>query len=155
MRDPEVQDLHDRLPVLRNEEDVLGLQVAVHDAECVCSNEPARHLCNDGIGIVRAQFSQTIELCAEIFAFEKFHHDEGHAIPDPVLEYLDDVHAADLSRRPCFARKTREDLAVPELVGIEELERANAVQGLIVRQPYASHPTGTYLPGQDVALRYQ
>ena len=50
VRDPEIEELH--APVLA-EEDVGGLQVAVHDAALVGMREPLRHLLGDAQGLGR------------------------------------------------------------------------------------------------------
>ena len=128
----------------------------MHDAERVGSHESARHLGNDGVGLVRAQFSRTIERGAEILAFEKFHHDEGHAIPDPVLEHLDHVRAADLSRRPGFAREAREDLGVsPVLSGSRSLSAQRRSSDLSCASHTLPIPPEPIFRIRSVALRYQ
>ena len=101
--DPEVEDLEPRRAVVaRGEEDVLGLEIAVHDARRVRPLERERRLRQEEHDHLRRERPALPEMRAEVLAAEQLHHQEGRPRfgVDARVEGLDDVLALDVRRHP-------------------------------------------------------
>jgi hypothetical protein len=106
--DTEVKDLEEELVALvARQEQVLGLNVAVHDARGMRPREPARRVLHHAQHNRRRQPPVPLEGPAEIFALEVLHRDVGATVFDAVVEDADDVRALDLRGRARLVREPR------------------------------------------------
>jgi hypothetical protein len=151
--DAEVEHLSDLVIVTRHQEDVLGLQIAVHDAHRVRARQGARHLRDDVVSLSQIEATLTIEPGTEIFTLQVLHHDERHVQPQAVIEYIYDVGRADLRGRAGLTLEPNPHLFVADLVGIDELDRARATERKVGRQPNRTHATRTELALEAVTFR--
>ncbi len=114
--------------VARHQKDVLGLEIAVHDAHRVGTHQRARHLRHDVVGLAQVEAAFAIEPGTEVLALQVLHHDERHVLPQPVIEHVYDVGRADLRSGARFALEPNPHLFVADLVRIDQLDRARAVE---------------------------
>jgi hypothetical protein len=140
LRDAEVEHFHDFLVAIPRQEDVLGFQIAVHDAGGVRSAEALGDLRNDPHRERVRQAHEAIEPRAEILSLEVLHRDERHLFPDAVIEDLHDVLTAQLRRRFRLALETSADVGAV-LIAIDELDGARDFEREVVGEPNRAHPS--------------
>src|SRR5205085_12367225 len=122
LRDAEVEHFQKRRPIgATREEKIRWLEIAMHDAECVCLND--RFAClKDVVDSFtwRKRSTRTNEV-REIEAFEKLHHDVRRLVRVLVLvrassslhiEHTHDVLVLDLGGEARLAKKSLEMLII-------------------------------------------
>ncbi len=109
LRQAEIHDLDDQ-PALfvLGQENVFGLQIAVHHVRFVGLGQAACGVRGDAHGGVDVDLSHASHQIIEALAFEQLHHQEG-----PLLEHARVVHVADVgaANGGCGARLADEPLA--------------------------------------------
>ena len=123
-RQAEVEDLH--LPVA-GEEEVVGLEVAMHDAAGVRGGESRRHLRGDLEGLARRQRPGDQAL-AQGLALEELHRGEGDFAVLAEIEDRQDVRMR--QRRDCLglALETGQRVGVGGEMRRQDLDRHLAVE---------------------------
>ena len=139
-RDAEVEQLGEVGPVgASREEDVLGLEVAVHDAEVVGARERARDLDHDGQRAAERHgpFADGVR---ERGALEQLHHEvRGAVLALALVEDLDDVGVREpLGRLRLAAEALAHDAVLAER-RVEDLHRARPVDQLVARPVDGGH----------------
>ena len=134
---PEVEDL-DR--VVRADQDVLGLDVAVDEAHGVRGGQRARALPHPaqllGQGRVALRHDG-----AQRPAVHQLHRDEGHPVDLADVVDRDGVGVAQRGRGAGLAEQARRALRVLGVVDVQELERHVAPQHCVAGAEDAPHPT--------------
>jgi hypothetical protein len=87
-RDAEVRDLG---LAARREQDVLGLEVAMHDARPMARVQPLEHADRDPHGLGRLQAPPGVQAPPQAAALDQLHHQEGVALDLVVVEQRDDA----------------------------------------------------------------
>ncbi len=148
--DAEVEELD---PIAREDEHVLGLEVAVDDLEVVRAGEGARHLDADG---ERARDGQRPvgDDVGQAAPFEELHHQERRAVLGLALvEDLDHVGVRQALRVLGLAD---EALAQDRVLGealVEDLDGAGPLHQLVLCLVDGRHPAHAQLPLDQVAPR--
>ena len=106
--DPEVEHLHDRPRLVAREEDVVGLEIAVNDAQALRPGEGAAHAGQHQRRRREAEHTLAVEALRQGLAVEAFHGDVGDALVNAVIEDLDDVAAAEPRGGLRFAEEASE-----------------------------------------------
>ena len=89
----EVEHLGDLAFAGAAQEDVLGFQVTVDDAEFVSSRQRTGDVRNDLDNLSRLEPAFAPQPARQVFAAQRFEDDEGHTAPLAVVEYADHVVA--------------------------------------------------------------
>jgi hypothetical protein len=115
--------------VLVGEEDVLGLQVAVNDAEAVGLVQGAADLHQDRDGSLVRERTLLADDLVQVLAVQELHHDVERAVLQlAVQEHLHGVLVRQVAHRPGFAAEAgRQVLPVREL-GVKDLHRDEPVE---------------------------
>ena len=146
--DPEVRDLG---RALRVEQDVLGLDVAVHDLVRVRAAERAGDLDRVGQRLVDRQPPEPADAVLERLALDVLEDDVGPVLVLAGVDHADDVRVRELRDRPRLAPEALELVGVGRHLPVQELDRHPAlevdVEGLIDRR----HPSGADLGVEPVA----
>ena len=112
MRDPEVEDFH--APVFRQEQ-VLRLEIAVHDPAFVGRRQPLRHLCGVLQRTADREWSPGSQPVPQRLALKQLGDHEGDAlVRRPPIEQREDVGMCERSHRAGF---TLEALLHERVVG--------------------------------------
>ncbi len=96
----EVGDLD---PAVVGEDDVLGLDVAVHDAGRVCRRERVEHRLEDVERLARGQDAALAEHLAQRAALQVLHREEEQAVVLALVEDGDDAGVGEPGRRAGLA----------------------------------------------------
>jgi hypothetical protein len=102
LRHAEIEYLHEvaLAGVIAHQEDVVGLEVAMNDARQMRHLESRQELLHDGHEIARGDAAAMFDALTERLALEELHHHvEAAVVHRAQVEHLDDVLAADASRR--------------------------------------------------------
>ncbi len=152
LRDAEVEHLGDLVIVVRHQEDVVGLEIAVDDARLVRAAEGARDVRDHAHGVHVRQPAQLEEPVRERLAVEQLHRDEGDGrrLVDAVIDDLHDVGAAQRGRGLRLPLEALEHLRLRADLRIDELDGDRRVERQVLRFPHRSHPALTELLGQAV-----
>ena len=137
-RDAEVGEL-DHVAV--GDEQVAGLDVAVHDAVAVGVVEAAAGLGDDLDGLLDVEVAAVAQQLGARVAGDVLHHDEVLvvALVEAEVEHLDDVGVHEPGRRERLAPEARhERRVVGEVLG-EQLERDVALEPLVEREVDGRH----------------
>src|SRR6478609_2844186 len=92
------------------------------DAGRVRPHQGTGNLTYNLIRLLRVQRAFAVESSAQIFPLEIFHHDERGAVPNSVIEDVDDVCATNLSGRFRLTLEPNAHLFVSGLLGIDQLD---------------------------------
>src|SRR5438128_8860354 len=151
LRDPEIGD--HRQPVLV-EHDVVGLDVAMHDAALVRVREGARHLHQDLPDLSRRERTARGQHGRERFAAQKLHDKIDH--PAGLADAIDrnDAGVLELGGRAGFALEPLDELLVERQGERQDLDRYVALQLLLARL-LADGPPAAALLIDDFVLAYQ
>jgi hypothetical protein len=125
LRDAEVEDLHDvGGSFARDEEDVLGLEIAVDDALRVRGGECAADLRGDLEGARDIEGAFALDDAAELDALEEL-HDEVHAAVGggSGVGDVDDVRVTDLRCGARLAAEPLDEIGHARVAGMQDLER--------------------------------
>ena len=124
-RDAEVQHLDEvRLAVARDEEDVLGLEIAVDDAGGVRGGQRAADLDRDLAGPVRVEAALVRQHVGEIDPVEVLHDEVGAAVVGRAeVHHVDDVGMADARGGARLAPEPLDQLLLRRVVRVQDLDR--------------------------------
>ena len=111
--DAEVGDLD---PAVRGDEQVSGLDVAVHEAGGVRGLQSRRRLGDDVEGPVRAQRSVALDDRGERLAGHELHDEEGTAVLLAVVEDARDAFMIDQCGMPGLSAEALEESRIPHVL---------------------------------------
>ena len=131
----EVENLH--LPVVQDE-DVVGLEIAMHDAACMRRFEPARSLRRDGGRLLRRQRTAADQV-AQRLAFEQFGDGVVHAVVAAEIVNREDVGMRERGDGARFAFEPRDAIRVGADRGRQHLECDIAPQLDVMRAVDLTH----------------
>src|SRR5690606_6013223 len=151
LADPEVEDLGDLFVVAADQENVLGLEIAVNDAEGVRPHQRAGDVGDHAVGAARIEPAEPREACGEVLPVEELHGNVGHAAPIAMIEHVDDMGAPKLRRRLGLPLEANADLLALRLVVIDELERTARVKRQVEGEPHRPHAARAELPDEPIA----
>ncbi len=142
------------------EEEVLGLDVAVDDPDCVRSGERLAHLHHVLDCKPHGKLPLLVQELTEVLPVEVLHHDERHAVRQVAdVEHARDVFALDPRRRARLGREAHDQLLVRERFASQELERHRFPEIDVPRRDHETHPAGSdqvtdlVLSADDLASR--
>ncbi len=138
--DAEVEDLHEAVVApATDEEDVVGLQIAVDDAAPVRGGQGRGDLGRDVEHLV-GRHRAAADPIGEGLALQVLHHEVGGAVGElPEVADVDDVGVADGRRRLRLANEAAHDLLVAGDLAAEHLHREALVQGGVGREVDHAH----------------
>ncbi len=134
-RDAKIRD--DGLPL--EQEDVLGLDVAMHDAACVRVVQRLGHVADDLEGVVDREASLALQPLAQRLAAHEGHYVEEVSPRVPRVEQGHDVRMAQPRRDLDLAKKPVGAYGASEL-RIEHLDRDLAAVADVVSEIDGRHP---------------
>ena len=138
--DAKVQDLD----AVRGDEQILGLQVAVHDAQCVGRAETAADLQRVAAGARDVQARLGVQQRAQIRALQQLEHDERRAGLGLLhVQHARHVRAADAKLRPRLAQEPARASRVRGVLRMQELERDLRVEAHVPRRHHEAHTAHT------------
>jgi hypothetical protein len=142
---------HDR--AVRREEHVVGLQIAMDDADAVRRREGRDDRTEDAEGLAGRQRAVARPSIGERLTFEEIHHEDGRAVLvlDDVV-HRDDVRVAHGARGARLAQRALARGRVVVLL-VDELERQRLARDEVRGRPYRAHPALAELPLEAVTLR--
>ena len=130
------------------EEDVLRLEIAVHDSPAVGCSERRNHLGDDPERLVHVEPANLLQSTGEVLAIKKLQDDVGLPVVGPVeVDGLDDVRVTELARDHSFLPEARHGLAGCGDVLVQELDRKAPSQTQMRRLEDRPHP-----PSSDEAF---
>ncbi len=129
-------------------QDVVGLDVAMHDAALVGEGEGARGLEQVATRVVVRERSLAMESHGEIFPVHERHHevDQPFTLVDRIDR--DDVRMTELRRRLCLAQEARSDLAAEGELRREHLHGDLSLQAPVTGQIHDAHAPASDFPIQ-------
>ena len=133
-------------------EDVLGFDVAVDDADAVGGTQSLERVgrvaqrLGDREGALRAQ-----EL-AQVRAVDEFHDEESLARHDPLVEDRDDAGVHDARGRACLASETLDECGRVCQVRVHHFEGDGPVESLILGDVHGSHAAAGQPAGDPVSF---
>jgi hypothetical protein len=134
----EVEDLH--VPVVGHE-DVVGLEVAVHDAASVRRGEPARDLQRPVDGLL-LRHGRGVEPAAQRLALEQLGHGVGDAVVPAEVVDREDVRMRERGDGLGLALEARERVGVGGQLRGEDLDGDVAVELRVAGAVDLAHPAG-------------
>ena len=139
LRQAEVEDLDP--PVFRDEE-VLGLQIAMHDSLLVCRAEAVGDLKRVVDGLLRRE-AASCQSRAQRLAFEKLLHDVGRIVVTADVVDGRDVGVVQDARRPSLLLEAAQALGVGRKGRRQDFDRHVAPQPRVPRPVHLPHPART------------
>ena len=136
LRDPEVEELD---AALAGQEDVVGLEVAVHEALRVHGREAPRDLDPERDRLRRVD-GPAPQAPAERLALQELGDDERHAVRLADVEHGDHVRIADRGRRPRLRGQPRARVAAG--APVQHLQRDVAAQAMVAGAVDLAHAAG-------------
>jgi hypothetical protein len=149
----EVENLGDLSFVARHQEDVLRLEIAVHDADGVRASERARDVRDQPVGAEKIEAPRSFEPLGESVTLEIFHRDVRRAVPYAVVEHVDDVRATELRLDFGLPFEASDHLRLLSPLTFHELHRAWDAEAEVARKPDRSHPAFADLANETKATR--
>src|SRR5262249_47815610 len=120
---PEIDELRKNVAVLHDEEDVVGLQIAVSDPRGVGGVEGACERSQDRDRGGHVDTTVVFEIVAQGFALEELHHEVVTAVvEDSEREDVDDVAMLDAIDRAGLGDETRHHLTVGAELAVQYLD---------------------------------
>src|SRR5690606_17187962 len=135
-RDAEVGGLH---PPVGRDEQVAGLDVAVHQTGGVRGLQRGGRLRDDVEGLVGAQGAVALEDRGERLTGDELHDEVGAAVLLAVVEDAGDALVVDERRVARFGAEALEEPGVPHVLVLEDLDRHRAADDVIRRLPHLAH----------------
>ena len=121
------------------DQDVLGLDVAVHDAGPVGGGEPGQHRLEDGEGLGDGQPAAGLQQVAQRAAADELHDQEDQALVAALVADADDVGVAEHGRGPGLAGEPVDERRVVREVLGHDLDGDGPVQPQIGRGVDGGH----------------
>lgn len=121
----EVADLD---PAVVGEQDVLGLQVAVHDAGPVRRRETREHRLHDVHGLLRREDLVVLQQLAEGDPGQVLHDQVGGVVVLALIEDVDDVRVRQAGRRARLLDESLLERGVVGEVAVHDLDRDAALE---------------------------
>ena len=142
LADTEVQDLRERrIRIAIDEEDVVGLEIAMNDARVVRTHEAAHDLHEDALRLGRIEQPFALDPLGQRLAAKQLHDDESDAvIGEAGVEDLHDVRALGGARGLGLAREPPSRLTLLGVLGIEDLDCHALLDGRVDGLVNAPHP---------------
>ena len=123
-----------------HEHDVVGLEIAVIDALFVGGGQRRGDLPGQPQHLGQRQHAFLLLALVERLAFEKLHHQVGGAIGQlPIVGDLNDSGVIDQVYRARFIEKTRRDLGLLRVLGVQDLDRHATANRLLDRLENGAH----------------
>jgi hypothetical protein len=151
-RDAEVGD-HGAVAVVV-EEDVVGLDVAVHHAARVGVGERVGHLGEHAPHVVHRHRAAVVEALAEVLAVDARHHEEHQPVGLVDRVDRDDVRVRELRGRLGLAQEARADLGAVGELGRQHLDRHLALEAAVARPVDHAHAAAPHLGPELVRARH-
>ena len=120
--DPEIRHLHISLTV---DDDVLRLDIPVHDAHLMRELDTGRRLQRDGDGLLRVHASRTLDIVFQCDTLDELHHDIVQLrlrIIDDVI-HRDDVRMIQLRRCLGLILKLPDEILILAVLLLQDLDR--------------------------------
>src|SRR3984957_1136341 len=130
-RDSEIENLGGLLALLVcSENNVAGLDIAMHDTELVGNPQCACRLRRNANRAGNSQGTFLMENLADIFAFHQFHDNEGATVIGVVeVVNADRVRMAELSGDHGFRLEALQEVRIPGNGVVDDLDGADFVEG--------------------------
>ena len=156
--DAEVAELDDlagrvgvELDARAHEHHVVGLEVAVDDAEPVRLGQRAATVGDDAEREPLGQLAEPLERAVHAAARDQLEHEVVDAAVLVEVDVVRDVRAADLREHARLLAEAIQQALVGGDLGLEQLDRDIGAAGLVGRLPHLAHRAGAELLGQLVA----
>jgi hypothetical protein len=154
LRDTEIEELGPLAAHhlgIADEEDVLGLEIAVDDAAHVRRVQRARDRPHDAQRVADLEYSEARQPPIERLTLEELHHDV-RALVDVIAEVedLDDARIGDRRRGAGLVEEPGYDLGLAREALVEHLDRRTPPQHRVFREPHRPHPAFTDLLDDSV-----
>src|SRR5690606_17470602 len=144
LRDPEIQDL-DEVPLpgaVRDQEDVVGLQVPMDDARLVGGAQALQQLEHDPHDVVPLQAPPRLDAFAQGLALEELHHHVAIAVGQVAeIQHLHDVLGSDAPRCLRLALEALHRVLRPSDLGVQHLDGHAAVDPRVLAFVHGAHPS--------------
>ena len=152
--DPEIHDLHLQRPILRLEEDVGRLQVAMNDAGRVGVGETHPNRFDDAPKLQQLEGARALQTFDEGFSLEQLEHDDDAVFGIFFdIEYLRDELAPDDAGRPGFAAEPLDRGLLVLRLGAEHFDRNPPTRARVLGGEYFAHPALTEWSAHSVMTR--
>jgi hypothetical protein len=139
--DAEIDELEDRHPAHEGNKYVLGLQVAVDDAERMGSLERIEDLASIFAGRRDRELVLPIERGGERLALEQLHHNVRFAVGRSVdVEDLHDVRTSDLGSYARLLKESLDELRPPEHLRVQNLDGHARAEDDVLSFEDRAHP---------------
>ncbi|MCU0654440.1 MAG: hypothetical protein MUF64_03860, partial [Polyangiaceae bacterium] len=145
LRDPEVEDLQRRRrPGLLDQEQVGGLEVAVHDPPAVGLGQRIAGLEQQPRHLAQRHGAALLQVRVEVPTLEQL-HGEVRGAPRGVIEIKEAhrVGAAQHRRRPALPEKSTHRLGVLRGIAVQHLQRHLVPLRQVPRRDHHPHPAAT------------
>ncbi len=147
-RDPEVRHLHAALAV---DEDVVRLDVAVHDAVPVCEAQRREDLARVLDRDVDRRGAAADDQLLQRAAVEELHRDVVGVLRLAAVVDRDDVRVVERGGVLGLAAEALDELVVVPVTAVEDLDRDAAAELLVLGEVDVGHPAGAELALDPVA----
>ncbi len=149
--DAEVEHLHEiRIAAARDEENIVGLEIAMDDAASVRRAERFANAPSDVRG-ARDRRSLALQEIRKALPLEPFHHDVRRAVAELAeVEDVDDVLVLDVRRGFGLVEETRDDLRAATQVRQEHLHRDAPPEPRVLGDVDRAHSAFADLAANDV-----
>jgi len=142
LRNPEIQNLHHVIPApLSAQENVLGLEVAMHNPAFVSSLKGTAHLLQEHGHFPNREAAASCDPLGKVLALQEFeHHVRDTVLRVVEIEDLHDVLVPERTRYLCLPLEALKNLAVPHHLRIEEFHGKSpwhAEMRRLVNDPHA------------------
>ncbi len=150
--DAEVEQAHrhDAARAVEGDEDVLGLEIAVDDADAVRRVERLEHGEGGGHDGVDLEAADAAQRRADRLAVEVLHHQVGPHLAHARLEDLDHVGVVDAVERLRLLEEALRDVGVLGQLGVEELDGHRPARLHVLRAEHVPHPAAADALGEAV-----
>jgi hypothetical protein len=125
-----------------DDEQVVGLEVAVNDALGVRRTQRGRRLIREVHGGRDGQRPVAPQPRSQALTFEQLHHQERRPVGERAgVEDLDDVRVSDRVGRARFVQEARQQVLVAAVVLVQDLDRHAAADPRVLGEIDGAHPT--------------
>jgi hypothetical protein len=144
--DPEVEDLGAQSAGdlgVGDQEDIVGLEIAVQDAGGVGGSHCAGDLADHAQRVGHGQRTVALEPGRQVGALEQLHDQVGGAVLGVAeIEDLDDAGVVDRRRRAGLVEEPIDDAVVVRDVGVEQLDRGAPAEQRVLAEVDRPHTAG-------------